>query len=77
MGAIDSWYWNASEFKIHCDSVDERDVVLSNIPNSRESGVYTIPGQNREFDVIIPSKYVKLAKWGITSLRSKKVQKMR
>ena len=51
---IDCWKWNKTEHKIHCGSMDERDAVLTEVKDSHQGGVY--PGQDREFDVIIPSK---------------------
>ncbi len=71
---IDSWKWNDVESKIHCDSRDERDLVLR-IGGSRESGVYTVPGQNRQYDVIIPSESVVEAKRLIRCHGSKKSPK--
>lgn len=53
---IDCWKWFGSEHKIHCDSLAERNFVLGEVPGSRQGGEYLIPSQNKEFDVIIPSK---------------------
>ena len=72
---IDCWKWSGNEHKIHCDSYDERNAVLA-IGSTRKGGHYTLPGKNREYDVIIPSESVGGAKCAIRSLRLKKAPKV-
>lgn len=53
---IDCWKWFGAEHKIHCDNIEERDLVLSEVKGSHGGGAYSTPGQDKEFDVIVPSK---------------------
>ena len=54
---IDLWPWFDGEYKVHCPDRGIYDKIMR-WKGSRPGGIYYIPGQPNEYDVIIPEAYL-------------------
>ncbi len=55
------WRWFEGEYKAHCKERADYDKILS-WKRSKPGGVYYIPGEPNEYDVILPEDYLDRAR---------------